>query len=220
LSFLTSEEQISEPISISSEPILKNALKGSLEINEPYPVYEEFIPEPNIYISSSVDSDLIFPTREFIEGFFNSFDFFNEVAKKETCLSNEKFRIFIKQLLNKLVNIKIDESLIIKLEGLLKEFKDNKDLIMNEIKQCKVIQSNIEEVFRKLAQNVFSENYVNKVVFHALTDMKRIEQDFQMIKNFAHLQEYKNLGKTFGQLVKFLFFWDVEKIYKNKYEVN
>jgi len=165
--------------------------------------------EPITVSSNPINENPLIPAGEFFEGFFQGFDFFAKITENNTCLTNEEFGKFVNDMVSKLKEIKFDETLPKFLEGLLKDFMDQKQLIDGEVQQCKVLKESADAVFDKLAKKATQNDFINKVSTHAIMNIGKVKENWEKIISLAQSKDSKNLGFAVGEFVKFVFFWDV-----------
>jgi hypothetical protein len=151
----------------------------------------------------------IVPAGLFLDGFFKGFDLFAHVAEGNTCLSNQEFGNYIADVLNRLKDAKIDANFLKFVEELVKDFVAHKDLVLSEVLQCKQLGANVQAVFEKLSLRVMQADFVKKVSTHALLHVLEIKAALENLQVLAKDAEYELLGKASGELVKFVFFWDL-----------
>jgi len=170
----------------------------------------ELATENNLIGSDPIIEEIpLVPTGEFLEGFFKGFDLFSQTTDGNTCLTNQDFGNYIADVLNKLRTIKLDENFFKVLEELAADIKNKKDLIVNEMAQCKIFGENVKVILDKIAVKVEDPKYSEKVLGHALMNMSKIKESFEQLKPLYDAHDYQLLGKSAGELIKFVFFWDL-----------
>lgn len=159
------------------------------------------------------DSPLV-PAGLFLDGFFKGFDLFAHVAEGNTCFSNQEFGNYLADVLNRLKDAKIDANFPKFVEELVKDFVAHKDLVLAEALQCKQLGNNVQDVFEKLSQRVMQADFVQKVSTHALLNIVKIKDELENLQPLAKDGKYELLGQASGELVKFVFFWDLSEAEK------
>lgn len=170
------------------------------------------VPEPTEPMT--VSESPIVPAGLFLDGFFKGFDFFAHVAEGSNCLSNQEFGNYLAEVFNKIKDVKIDASFPKFVEELAKDFLAHKDLILTEALQCKQLGSNTQAVIEKLAARVMQDDYTKKVSAHALLHIIKIKEALDKLQPLMKQGEYEALGQSAGELVKFVFFWDLTETEK------
>lgn len=150
------------------------------------------------------------PAVDFVTGFVKGFHIFEHVGADNTCFTNTQFSTYLVEVLEKLKNVKVDETLPKFLEELIKDFIAHKELIYGEISQCKKLAQEVLVIFQKLSEKVMQADYVQKVTTHTLLHFKRVKEGLDKLQTLAQAHDYQALGFTAGELVEFVFFWDLK----------
>jgi hypothetical protein len=83
------------------------------------------------------------------------------------------------------------------------------DIISLQSDTCKIYAQALKKAADRLIKKVGQKAYPNNLVFHSLTNMTpitdRVVRAVQAFKN----KDFKNAGVTGGDLMKFIFFWDM-----------
>ena len=176
------------------------------------------LPEPVEALTStapiSINDSPIVPAGLFLDGFFKGFDFFVNVAEGNNCLSNQEFGNYLVDVLNKFKDFKVDATFPKFVEELAKDFVAHRDILLAEVLQCKQLGAKAKVVLDKLAARVMQADYTSKVSTHALLNVVRIKETLDQLQPLLNQGEYELLGKTSGELVKFVFFWNLTETEK------
>ena len=83
------------------------------------------------------------------------------------------------------------------------------DIISKQSDACNIYSKAIKNVADRLIKKINEKSYPTKLVFHSQTNMKPItDKLMNSVKAFKN-KEFENAGITGGELMKFIFFWDM-----------
>ncbi len=165
--------------------------------------------EPLPSVASSNTPCPVISAELFLEGFFGGFDLFAHVSDGNTCLTNKDFVNYIADVLNRLKNVPLDANLPKFVEELAKDFIVHSDLLVSEAVQCKQLGANAKVVLESLRQKVMQADYLKKLSMHLVLHLNQIREMTEKLTPLAQAGEFEMLGRTSGELAKFVFFWDL-----------
>jgi hypothetical protein len=146
---------------------------------------------------------------EFLKGANEGFSLFFRLPGEGECKKvNPKAIELARQIFNEIKPLNINNAFNI-LKSVIPKAITLIDIITKESKGCVAWGMQLSKVFLKLKLKVESAGYKEQAIFHAMINMAPIvDKSVVAVKQFAEKKFY-NSGKTGGELMKFIFFWDI-----------
>lgn len=164
----------------------------------------EYFYEPNFYFAP-VDA------LAFVEGFFKGITFFENLPHRDQCDLNDKIVVDdIVAISNVLKNLN-RHNIMASIEKIIPLFKDSYNRIQNISTGCFAYSQEVREVSNKLLAYIEADGYLNNFSMHILTNIGPIKEKAVASVHLVTEEKYSEAGQGFGDLLKFLIFWD----YKN-----
>ena len=148
--------------------------------------------------------------EEFVKGYVNGLELFNDVMVNSTCIQSGEIIVEDAiQIWDILKDLKIDTSIISKVKNLIIAVQSIVSHIKTEKPECKAAADIIVGDFKRLAERIERDGWINEAGHHAWDNVSDIEAMIKDgIASFS-AEKMEEAGNTFGKATKFVAFWDL-----------
>lgn len=146
---------------------------------------------------------------DFLNGANEGFGLFFKLSGEAQCKKvNPKALVLARQIFNELKTLNIKNAFNI-VNSVVPKAQQIIDIVTKESTDCVNWGKQLLGVFNKLKAKRESFMYKEMAIFHAMSNMSAItDKSVAAVKQFADKNFYAS-GKTGGDLMKYLFFWDM-----------
>ena len=146
---------------------------------------------------------------DFLNGANEGFGFFFKLSGEAQCKKvNPKALVLARQIFNELKTLNIKNAFNI-VNYVVPKAQKIIDIVIKDSTDCVNWGKQLLGVFNKLKAKRESFMYKEMAIFHAMSNMRAItDKSVAAVKQFAEKNFYAS-GKTGGDLMKYLFFWDM-----------
>lgn len=160
--------------------------------------------EPELTLKSSSAED-------FALGFLDGFALFKNLPHQADCKPNDPAVVQdIIDIANLVRNITIHSDFKEIFNVIVDRATDAYTRISKISEGCSAYAEDIKAVINSLTKEVTSGGYAQKVVYHTMTNIGPIQEKAKNATTAFASDNYEVSGFYFGELAKYIFFWDVE----------
>jgi len=148
---------------------------------------------------------------DFFEGFNDGFSFFKGLPHETECNPEDPQIVQdIVDIANILKNLTIHSDFKQVIADITAKATDAYNRLSTATEGCKAYAQEVQRVGTALQAFVKQDGYSTKVAYHSLTNIGQITSKVQAASTDITSQNYNKAGFDFGDLLKFVVFWDVK----------
>jgi hypothetical protein len=191
----------------------KKATLGFLEDAKPATMEDAQVPKLNsvVPLEESEQFDPIDPQDfvTFVKGVNEGFGFFYNLDKYEQCeIIDPKITKLAQDIFDVVKGLNIKNAINV-IKKVIKKGHKIIDLISKLSDACKSYALSLKNALARLISKTGQLSYPSSLTYHAITNMSSITDNTMKAVEAFKSKDYKNAGVTGGDLMKFIFFWDL-----------
>jgi len=151
-------------------------------------------------------------SADFAAGFFFGIEFFSHLKHQSECdPTDEHIYQDVVDIANILKNVTVSSDFKAVIEAVLEKADDIYQRIVVVSAACQAYGNEIKIVLNGLAAHIQASGYTTQLTFHTLSNVGPITEKAKTATNAVSTGDYFTAGLSFGDLLKFVAFWDYKQ---------
>jgi len=160
--------------------------------------------------NKKIEKNSVVMLQQIVQGFFQGFPLLSSATSDNMCIDNEEFLNEALKLLNKVTDLDFNDP-----EAKTKAYKivdrifEKKSIFNREIKECEILEHNIKPALHEMEKILTKKGYYDRFAINLIGSLKKIGQIVNLISKANQKENYIEIGRKMGELIKLVFFWDL-----------